>query len=242
MTMKINIVSMLHPDVQRKFHKNAHWALSGSIIYETLKVTHCFLLMQVLAPSLFGLVGSLLAILYFATYVVDFGATNSIPPFLHMFTRNKATFRVFLIRYSLAPHLPFILIGALLTALFVQSHFTAVPAYGIIGVLVVAEAIRSFLRFFLHITFQARHVVIVELILFVVVYLGMEGALPSVVAGLVDKPVIAVPTSVGYGTSFGGITALLAMLNSCSSGITVVNIDNGFGAGYAASLINRQVG
>jgi NCAIR mutase (PurE)-related protein len=74
-----------------------------------------------------------------------------------------------------------------------------------------------------------------------VVVAGMEGALPSVVAGLVDKPVIAVPTSVGYGASFGGfggVAALLAMLNSCASGVTVVNIDNGFGAGYAASQIN----
>jgi len=71
-----------------------------------------------------------------------------------------------------------------------------------------------------------------------IVVAGMEGALPSVVAGLVDKPVIAVPTSVGYGASFGGVAALLAMLNSCGSGVTVVNIDNGFGAGYAASQIN----
>ena len=67
---------------------------------------------------------------------------------------------------------------------------------------------------------------------------GMEGALPSVVAGLVSKPVIAVPTSVGYGANFGGVAALLGMLNSCGSGVTVVNIDNGFGAGYAASQIN----
>jgi NCAIR mutase (PurE)-related protein len=73
----------------------------------------------------------------------------------------------------------------------------------------------------------------------VIVIAGMEGALPSVVAGLIDKPVIAVPTSVGYGASFNGLAALLAMLNSCASGITVVNIDNGFGAGFAASLINR---
>jgi len=72
-----------------------------------------------------------------------------------------------------------------------------------------------------------------------VVVAGMEGALPSVVAGLVDKPVLAVPTSAGYGTSFGGLSALLAMLNSCASGISVVNIDNGFGAGYMAALINR---
>jgi len=73
-----------------------------------------------------------------------------------------------------------------------------------------------------------------------IVVAGMEGALPSVIGGLVDRPVIAVPTSVGYGTSFGGITALLAMLNSCASGVAVVNIDNGFGAGYMASLINRM--
>lgn len=72
-----------------------------------------------------------------------------------------------------------------------------------------------------------------------IVVAGMEGALPSVVGGLVDKPVIAVPTSVGYGASFGGIAALLGMLNSCASGVSVVNIDNGFGAGYLASLMNR---
>lgn len=72
----------------------------------------------------------------------------------------------------------------------------------------------------------------------VIVIAGMEGALASVVGGLVDKPVIAVPTSVGYGANFGGISALLAMLTSCSSGVTVVNIDNGFGAGFSASMIN----
>jgi len=72
----------------------------------------------------------------------------------------------------------------------------------------------------------------------VIVVAGMEGALPSVVAGLVDKPVIAVPTSIGYGASFEGVAALLGMLNSCGSGVTVVNIDNGFGAAYAASQIN----
>ncbi len=73
----------------------------------------------------------------------------------------------------------------------------------------------------------------------VVVCAGMEGALPSVVAGLVENPVIAVPTSVGYGASFGGIAALLGMLNTCATGMTVVNIDNGFGAGMFAGIINR---
>ena len=72
-----------------------------------------------------------------------------------------------------------------------------------------------------------------------IVVAGMEGALPSVVGGLVDRPVIAVPTSIGYGASFNGLAALLAMLNSCAAGITVVNIDNGFGAAAAATLINR---
>ena len=72
-----------------------------------------------------------------------------------------------------------------------------------------------------------------------VVCAGMEGALPSVVAGLVEQPVVAVPTSVGYGASFGGIAALLGMLNSCATGISVVNIDNGFGAGVLAAMINR---
>ncbi len=74
----------------------------------------------------------------------------------------------------------------------------------------------------------------------VVVVAGMEGALPSVVGGLVKVPVIAVPTSIGYGASFNGLAALLGMLNSCSSNVTVVNIDNGFGAGFVASLINRR--
>jgi NCAIR mutase (PurE)-related protein len=73
----------------------------------------------------------------------------------------------------------------------------------------------------------------------IIVIAGMEGALPSVIGGLTDKPVIAVPTSVGYGASFGGITALLSMLNSCANGVSVVNIDNGFGAAYIANSINK---
>ena len=74
-----------------------------------------------------------------------------------------------------------------------------------------------------------------------IVVAGMEGALPSVVAGLVGRPIIAVPTSVGYGTGLGGFSALLTMLNGCAPGVTVVNIDNGFGAAFAASLINKQI-
>ncbi len=74
----------------------------------------------------------------------------------------------------------------------------------------------------------------------IIVVAGMEGALPSVISGLVDRPVIAVPTSTGYGAAFDGLTAMLSMLTACAAGITVVNIDNGFGAGYAAALMNRR--
>ncbi len=87
----------------------------------------------------------------------------------------------------------------------------------------------------------SHHWEVIQHALVLIVVAGMEGALPSVVGGLTDKPIIAVPTSVGYGTHFQGVTALLAMLNSCANSITVVNIDNGFGAGYAAALILRQM-
>ena len=111
---------------------------------------------------------------------------------------------------------------AALTAEFYDSPVVRISDVGVAGVhrlLARVEEIRA-----------ARVVVVVA---------GMEGALPSVVGGLVDKPVIAVPTSVGYGAAFGGLAALLGMLNSCASGVSVVNIDNGFGAGYLASVINR---
>lgn len=84
-----------------------------------------------------------------------------------------------------------------------------------------------------------KHIDLLKSARAVIVVAGMEGALPSVIGGLIDKPIIAVPTSIGYGTSMNGIAALLAMLNSCVPGISVVNIDNGFGAGVAAALINR---
>ena len=85
-----------------------------------------------------------------------------------------------------------------------------------------------------------NHQKMIEKAAVLIVVAGMEGALPSVVAGMVDRPVIAVPTSVGYGVNLGGLTALFAMLNSCSSNVAVVNIDNGFGAGYVAAMINRR--
>ncbi len=85
-----------------------------------------------------------------------------------------------------------------------------------------------------------NHKALIDTAAVLIVVAGMEGALPSVVAGMVDRPVIAVPTSVGYGVNLGGLTALFAMLNSCSSNVAVVNIDNGFGAGYMAAMNNRE--
>lgn len=113
---------------------------------------------------------------------------------------------------------------AAVTARFLGAAVEQIPDVGVAGIhriLSVAPRIR-----------EANVIVVVA---------GMEGALPSVVGGLVDRPVIAVPTSVGYGASLGGVAALLGMLNSCASGVTVVNIDNGFGAGFAAAQINRQI-
>lgn len=113
---------------------------------------------------------------------------------------------------------------AIVTARFTGSNVTQLTDVGVAGIhrlLGRVEMIRA-----------ANAIVVVA---------GMEGALASVVGGLVDAPVIAVPTSVGYGASFGGVSALLTMLNSCSAGVSVVNIDNGFGAGYAASLINKKI-
>lgn len=112
---------------------------------------------------------------------------------------------------------------AALTAQFMGNHVETLYDVGVAGI---------------HRLLSQRGVLEKARVLIVVA--GMEGALPSVVGGLVNQPVIAVPTSVGYGASFGGIAALLSMLNSCSAGVAVVNIDNGFGAGYMASLINRM--
>jgi pyridinium-3,5-biscarboxylic acid mononucleotide synthase len=111
---------------------------------------------------------------------------------------------------------------AAVTAEFMGNHVERVYDVGVAGI---------------HRLFAHQETLLRAAVLIVVA--GMEGALPSVVGGLVDRPVIAVPTSVGYGASFGGLAALLGMLNSCAAGVTVVNIDNGFGAGVAAGLINR---
>ncbi|CZE46347.1 nickel pincer cofactor biosynthesis protein LarB [Campylobacter geochelonis] len=113
-----------------------------------------------------------------------------------------------------------------------QEAYETATFFGNSTKLIVDVGVAGINRLFLHLEELQKAKVIIAIA-------GMEGALPSVVAGLVSVPVIAVPTSVGYGASFGGMAALLAMLNSCANGITVVNIDNGYGAAYSASLINH---
>jgi len=113
---------------------------------------------------------------------------------------------------------------AVLTAKYMGNHVESIFDVGVAGI---------------HRLFHYKKKIDDAAVLIVVA--GMEGALPSVVAGIVDRPVIAVPTSIGYGASFGGLTALFGMLNSCSSNVAVVNIDNGFGAGYMAATINKKI-
>ncbi len=181
----------------QKFVCAFHWNLVGSISYESLKVLHCFLLFTRLDPVMYGFVGSLFSVIYFITRIADFGATNSIPPFHNLFTRNKENFRYFLVRYSLIPHLPLILGGVLVVALIpffgsfatalkihlppaIKNIFDALANWAapltinnmtlylvVLPLIIILETIRSFFRQFLHTIFQSKTIVIAELIIFV---------------------------------------------------------------------------
>jgi len=164
-------MTAIHPDLYRQFNKNARWTLCGSICYESLKVIHCFLLLHLLPPTLYGLMGGLFSFIYLTTYIADLGLTNSIPPFLHIFAQSRAAFKRFLIRYSLLPHLPFIIVCACVASVIVWFRYPSAP-HGIIVVsLIILETIRSFLRVLLHTTFHARRIVVTELSLFLGFYL-----------------------------------------------------------------------
>ncbi len=158
--------SSIHPTIHRRFSKNFRWTLFGSIAYETIKAVHCFFLLQMLPPHLYGSMGSLFSIIYLATYIADLGATNSIPPFLHIFIRNKTTFKRFLLFYSFLPSLPFIVMCAFGTAIYAHNNFSYLPFLIIIIMLVILETIRSFFRLLLYTTFHAKRVVITEVVLF----------------------------------------------------------------------------
>lgn len=183
--------------IHQKFICAFHWNLVGSISYESLKVLHCFLLFTRLDPVTCGFVGSLFSVIYLITRIADFGATNSIPPFHNLFTRNKENFRYFLIRYSLIPHLPLILGGVIMVALIpffgtfatvlkihlptsIRNIFDALANWAapltinnmtlylvVLPLIIILETIRSFFRQFLHTIFQSKTIVIAELIIFI---------------------------------------------------------------------------
>lgn len=162
-----NVFTNINPDIQKKFQREFRWTLVGSIIYETLKITHCLLLMKLLSNTDYGSMGSLFSLIYLVTYIADLGATNSIPPFLHLFVQCRSTFKSFLIRYSLIPHIPLLLLCATGGTLFAMSKLPNLPYLIIIPSLIILETIRSFLRVLLHTTFQAKRAVVVELAIFI---------------------------------------------------------------------------
>lgn len=158
-------------NIQKRFLHGFWWNLAGSISYESLKTIHCFLLLQFLNAQVYGFVGSLFSIVYLATRIADFGATNSIPPFHNLFTRNKQNFKQFLTHYSLIPHLPLILAGAfiVLSLAIKKSDLVSPPLYlFVLPTIVVLETIRSFFRQLLHTIFKSKVIVIAELIIFII--------------------------------------------------------------------------
>ncbi len=158
--------STITPHLHRQFKRSFQWTLLGSIIYETLKILHCFILKECMSESIFGAMGSVFSLIYLTTYIADFGATNSIPPFLSLCTKSRKTFAQFFINYSLVPHLPLVIIGAIAAMMVAATKFPLTPYLVIIPLLIIMETVRSFLRLLLHTTFQAKRAVSTELVIF----------------------------------------------------------------------------
>jgi len=152
--------------IHQKFSRSFRWTLSGSIIYESLKALHCLLLLTILDKPLYGAMGSLFSLIYLVTYIADLGATNSIPPFLNLITKSKQNLHSFLLRYSLAPHLPIVVICACIATIIAIRTINPLPVLFIIPSIIILETIRQFLRLFLHTTFQSKRVVSLEIIIF----------------------------------------------------------------------------
>ncbi len=166
------IQTSIQPNIQAQFKRSLRWTLSGSLIYETIKFAHCFLLLQLLPQAIYGVMGSLFSLIYLTTYIADLGATNSIPPFFHLFTQSKYDFKRFLLVFSLAPHLPILCVCAAGATIFASIKFSTLPYILLIPTIIILETTRSFLRLLLHTTFQAKRAVAVEVILFLL-YLGI---------------------------------------------------------------------
>ncbi len=158
--------------MSKQFHASFRWTLSGSFVYETCKVAHCLLLMKCMPTALYGTMGSLFSIIYLVTYIADLGATNSLPPFIHLMNKSKSNFKTFLLTYSLLPHAPLIIGCAGVATYIAATTFTQLPFLWLIPSIIFLETTRTFLRMLLHATFLTKHVVSIEVaILFL--YLAM---------------------------------------------------------------------
>lgn len=153
--------------IQQQFTRSFRWTLAGSITYEVLKTAHCFFLLQLLPPAIYGAMGSLFSLIYLVTYIADMGATNSLPPFINLATQSKQTFKRFLFSFSLFPHLPIIIACATIATYFAAIKLNFLPFLFIIPLIIILETIRSFLRLLLHTIFQAKRIVLAELAIFI---------------------------------------------------------------------------
>jgi hypothetical protein len=158
--------------ISKQFHASFKWTLSGSFVYETCKVAHCLLLMKFMPTAMYGTMGSLFSIIYLVTYIADLGATNSLPPFIHLMNKSKENFKVFLLKYSLFPHAPLIIGCAGVATYIAATKFTDLPFLWIIPSIIFLETTRTFLRMLLHATFLTKHVVSIEIAI-LIAYLAM---------------------------------------------------------------------
>lgn len=164
--------------ISTKFHAGVRWNFFGSIMYETTKAIHNFFLFGLMDHATYGLLGSTLSIIYFASKIADFGATSSLPPFFHHIMRNKQTFRRIIGKHYLLPHIPLIIVVAVIATLIYSKHFNTISmGNGTVGtehltillvlLIIALECVRYFLRIFLHAAFKSKAVVITEVILFI---------------------------------------------------------------------------
>ncbi|NDD55121.1 hypothetical protein EBZ39_14875 [bacterium] len=161
------MTNSINTALKAKFHRSFRWTLGGSIAYESCKALHCALLLHCMPTTLYGAMGSIFSIIYLVTYIADLGATNSLPPFLHLLNKSRANFRTFLFRHSFLPHAPLIVACAGAATYLAATKFTDLPFPWLIPSLIFLETIRTFLRMLLHTTFLSKRVVLVELTIFV---------------------------------------------------------------------------
>lgn len=155
----------MHSEVESKFQREFKWSLLGSILYESVKTIHCFLLLYFLDPVVFGKVGSIFSSVYLAIRIADFGMTYSLTPFLQDSIRSRKNFYHFLVRMTLLPHSIPLVAVAVGTTLWYRAHFSP-PYTFILPIMIVLETVRSFIRMLLHNLFKSRITVIIELIIF----------------------------------------------------------------------------